>query len=94
MRKINLRRRVRASRKDQFKDDKLSEINFKIGEKNERYPAESRTIKTFTAVPWNKMGKVKEELKAMLPKLTPSEVRRLLDLQNKKKYIYIFYFLQ
>jgi len=40
--------------------------------------AEAMTIKTLAGVRSGEMGKVKDELKAMLPILTSSEVRRLL----------------
>lgn len=39
---------------------------------------EGATIKTLAAARTREMKKVKDELRAMLPILTPSEVRRLL----------------
>ncbi|XP_018345690.1 PREDICTED: uncharacterized protein LOC108750625 [Trachymyrmex septentrionalis] len=48
--------------------EKLSKANPEI--------AEATTIKTLAGVRLREMGKIKDELKAMLPILTPSEVRR------------------
>jgi len=50
--------------------EKLSKANPEI--------AEATTIKTLAGVRLREMGKIKDELKAMLPILTPSEVRRSL----------------
>ncbi|KAG5323941.1 TTC29 protein, partial [Acromyrmex heyeri] len=51
--------------------EELSKANPKI--------AEATTVKTLARTRLKKMGKVKDELKAMLPILTPSEVRRSLN---------------
>lgn len=85
MRKFDLNTPIRAVRKDQLEDEKLSGFNPKIRE-SEPDTSGTRTIKTLAGVRWQEMEKVKQELKAMLPILTPSEVRRLLYLQNKKRH--------
>ncbi|RLU26810.1 hypothetical protein DMN91_000607 [Ooceraea biroi] len=75
MRKFDLKARVRAVQKDQPQNEKLSKIDFKI-RGSERDLAGSKAIKTLAGARWHEMGKVKEELKAMLPTLKPSEVKR------------------
>lgn len=86
MPRFDLNTRVRAVRKDQLEDEKLSEIDFKSRRSEREDPAGSRAIKTLAGARWYEMEKVKEELKAMLPTLKPSEVRRLLYLQSEKIY--------
>lgn len=76
MRKLDRRTGAVVAQKD-YEGAKLLEAGSKIGE-SERGWAEPAIIKTLAGARWHEMGKVKDELKAMLPTLTPSEVIRLL----------------
>lgn len=73
MRKFDSNVRTKPVQKN-FKE-KLSEIYFPI-KNSEQDPIERLIIKTLAGTRWNEMKKVKNELKAMLPILKPSEVKR------------------
>lgn len=73
---------ARPVRQDLPREGGSSEIDPKI--------AEGTTIKTLAAARSGEMEKVKDELKAMLPMLKPSEVRRLLFFINKRSILYFF----
>lgn len=75
MKKFDLNIRISPIRKNS-KEEKSSEISSRIKRKNERDPIKRLTIKTLAGARWNEMKKVKDELKAMLPILKPSEVKR------------------
>jgi len=76
MRKFSLKAHVRAIRKDQLEDDKLLGTQCKVEDNNKRDQIWDSAIKTLPKAQLHEMAKVKEELKAMLPTLTPAEVRR------------------
>jgi len=82
MRKFDLKARVKAIRKDQLEDDELLETRCRI----ENDLMRGKEIKTLPMARLHEMAKVKEELKAMLPKLTPSEVRRWLYIRDRKTH--------
>lgn len=75
MRKFNRETGAVLVRKD-YEEEKLLEAGSEIGE-SERGLADPAIIKTLASVRWHEMGKVKDELKAMLPILRPSELIRL-----------------
>nr|XP_012217883.1 PREDICTED: uncharacterized protein LOC105669475 [Linepithema humile] len=74
MRKFDSNIRAKPVRKNS-KEEKSSEVYSAIRE-SERDPIGCLKIKTLAGAQWNEMKKVKDELKAMLPILKPSEVKR------------------
>ncbi|XP_067206946.1 uncharacterized protein [Linepithema humile] len=72
MRKFDSNIRAKPVRKNS-KEEKSSEVYSAIRE-SERDPIGCLKIKTLAGAQWNEMKKVKDELKAMLPILKPSEI--------------------
>lgn len=75
MRKFDLRARVKSIRKND-RGERSPRIDSKIAG-SERDPPGCAKIKTLANARWHEMEKVKNELKAMLPILKPTEVERL-----------------
>ncbi|XP_020278617.1 uncharacterized protein LOC109852147 [Pseudomyrmex gracilis] len=57
-------------------DKELSEFGLKTGESERRDRSRYTTVKSLAGARWNEAEKVKDELKTLLPILTPSQVKR------------------
>ncbi|XP_032665478.1 uncharacterized protein LOC116841535 [Odontomachus brunneus] len=81
MRKYSRETGAVLARKD-YEGEKLPGTGSKIGE-SELGSTKPAIIKTLAGARWHEMGKVKDELKAMLPILKPSEVISIINFLLK-----------
>lgn len=63
-------------------DKELSEFGLKTGESERRDRSRYTTVKSLAGARWNEAEKVKDELKTLLPILTPSQVKRSCDFET------------